>query len=69
MDLLPVEQNPGAHHPSPPNGGEREQLDTEEDGRPIYGSDPDDVFIEIQGWSPVLHDAAVTNQRVGRMVN
>lgn len=63
-DLLPVQQVKGDEHPFPPEGWGPEEIDEDDDGRPIVGDDPDDVRIELQEWSPVHYDTATARSRV-----
>lgn len=67
VDLLPVEQDSASAHPSPPEGWEPEILDEDDEGNPIYGQDPDAVYIEIQGWTAVQYDAELARKRVERI--
>lgn len=67
IDLLPIAQSALDEHPSPPADWGREVLDEDEDGRPIFGEDPDEVRVEFQGWAPVQYDASTARSRVKRI--
>jgi hypothetical protein len=67
VDLLPVAQKDATEHPTPPAGWEREEYDKDDEGRPIYGPDPDDIRIEIQTWTKVLYDSRKAEDRVAHI--
>ncbi|MCA1307142.1 hypothetical protein LC082_09545 [Microbacterium esteraromaticum] len=67
IELLPVAQSDIGEHPSPPQGWGRHVVDEDEDGRPIYGEDPDAVRVEVQAWAPVQYDPSTARSRVERI--
>lgn len=67
VELLPVEQVASDSHPSPPAAWGREVIDEDDEGRPIYGEDPDHVRIESKAWTPVQYDSKAALTRVERI--
>lgn len=67
VDLLPVEQKVGYEHPSPPGGWEPELMDEDDEGRPIYGSSPDELLIETKPWAAVRYGKKMARKRVERI--